>query len=57
MAEVDTFELKLRCFLHFCQAEKGLSVNTLEAYRRDLTGLGQWLGKRPRSLASVSIND
>jgi integrase/recombinase XerD len=55
MAEVDTFELKLRCFLHFCQAEKGLSVNTLEAYRRDLTGLGQWLGKR--SLASISIDD
>ena len=43
MAEVDTFDLKVRSFLHFCRAEKGLSVNTLEAYRRDLGGLGQWL--------------
>ncbi len=55
MAEVDTFDLKLRGFLHFCQAEKGLSVNTLEAYRRDLRGLGEWLGKR--SLAGVTIDD
>jgi integrase/recombinase XerD len=55
MAEVDTFELKVRSFLHFCRAEKGLSINTLEAYRRDLAGLGPWLGKR--SLAIVSLND
>jgi integrase/recombinase XerD len=55
MAEVDTFELKLRSFLHFCRAEKGLSVNTLDAYRRDLTGLGLWLGRR--SLAKVSLDD
>ena len=55
MAEVDTFALKLRSFLHFCQAEKGLSANTLEAYRRDLAGLGRWLGER--SLASVTLDD
>jgi integrase/recombinase XerD len=55
MAEVDIFELKVRSFLHFCQAEKGLSVNTLEAYRRDLAGLGLWFGKR--TLAGVSLDD
>jgi integrase/recombinase XerD len=55
MAEADVFELKARSFLNFCQAEKGLSVNTLEAYRRDLAGLGQWLDER--SLTGVSLDD
>jgi integrase/recombinase XerD len=55
MAEVDRFDMKVRSFLHFCQAEKGLSANTLEAYRRDLTGLGQWLGKR--AVAGISLDD
>jgi integrase/recombinase XerD len=59
MAEVDTFELKVRSFLHFCRAEKGLSVNTLEAYRRDLAALGQWLSRpsQPRKLAAISLDD
>jgi integrase/recombinase XerD len=55
MAEVEIFELKLGSFLRFCRAEKGLSANTLEAYRRDLAGLSLWLAKR--SLASVSLDD
>jgi integrase/recombinase XerD len=59
MAEIDTFELKVRSFLHFCRAEKGLSVNTLEAYRRDLAALGQWLSRpsQPRKLAAISLDD
>jgi integrase/recombinase XerD len=59
MAEVDTFKLKVRSFLHFCQAEKGLSVNTLEAYRRDLEAFGVWLGHpaRRHALASISLQD
>jgi integrase/recombinase XerD len=59
MAEVDTFELKVRSFLHFCRAEKGLSVNTLAAYRRDLATLGQWLGKRvpPPGFNTLSLQD
>ena len=59
MAEVHTFNLKVRSFLYFCRAEKGLSVNTLEAYRRDLKGLGQWLTKQPenRSLTAISLDD
>ena len=31
-------------FLHFCRLEKGLAVNTLAAYARDLQGLGAFLG-------------
>ena len=59
MAEVDTFELKVRSFLHFCRAEKGLSVNTLEAYRRDLAALGLWLAhpSRQRSVRTVGLED
>jgi integrase/recombinase XerD len=59
MAEVDTFELKVRSFLHFCRVEKGLSVNTLEAYRRDLAALSQWLGRpsQQRQLAAISLDD
>ncbi len=59
MAEVDTFERHVRSFLQFCRAEKGLSVNTLEAYRRDLAGLGLWLARAPRSrdLIVLSLED
>jgi integrase/recombinase XerD len=55
MTVTASFELKVRAYVHFCQGEKGLSINTLEAYRRDLAGLGQWLGKR--EVATVSLND
>lgn len=59
MAEADTFELKVRSFLHFCRVEKGLSVNTLEAYRRDLAALAQWLSRpsQQRKLAAISLDD
>jgi integrase/recombinase XerD len=59
MAEVDTLELKVRSFLHFCRAEKGLSVNTLEAYRRDLAGLCRWLARPTgkRSVTALSLDD
>ena len=59
MAEVDTFDLKVRSFLHFCRAEKGLSVNTLEAYRRDLTALGQWIALPAQKvpLAGISLEN
>src|SRR3954454_25374864 len=37
---------KRRAFLHFCQTEKGLSRNTLDAYRLDLQRFETFLGKR-----------
>ncbi len=46
-------------YLRFCRAEKGLSVNTLEAYRRDLAALGQWLTQpsQKRALTAISLED
>lgn len=38
---------KRRAYLHFCQTEKGLSRNTLDAYRRDLEQLDRFLGGAP----------
>lgn len=38
------FEQKIRSYLHFCRTEKGLAVNSLESYQRDLTQLGAYLG-------------
>ena len=55
MIVTESFELKVRAYVHFCQGEKGLSVNTLEAYRRDLAGLAQWLAER--DAATVSLDD
>ncbi len=37
---------KRRAYLHFCQTEKGLSRNTLDAYRHDLQRLEQFLGEK-----------
>jgi integrase/recombinase XerD len=37
--------------------EEGLSRNTLDAYRRDLTLLGQWLATQGRSLVQTTESD
>jgi integrase/recombinase XerD len=47
MAGMPTSEQQVRSFLNFCRTEKGLSLNTLAAYRRDLQKWGSWLGERP----------
>ncbi len=44
MAEMDSFEGRMRSFLHFCRIEKGLAENSLQSYRRDLTRFGAFLG-------------
>ncbi len=44
----------------FCDAiwlQEGLSVNTLDAYRRDLEGLSRWLAPRGTSLERASRTD
>ena len=43
MAELREFEQRMRAYLHHCRTEKALSLNTLEAYRRDLTRLAAFL--------------
>lgn len=44
----------LERFLDALWMERGLSENTLAAYRRDLEGLGQWLAARGDSLGAAS---
>jgi len=43
----------MRSYLHFCRVEKGLSLNSLEAYRRDLQCLAAFL--KDGSLLSVTL--
>jgi len=37
------FDQKLRLYLHFCRAEKGLAVNTVASYRLDLINFGAFI--------------
>lgn len=53
MAELRTFEQRMRGYLHFCRAEKGLSSNSLDAYRHDLTQFGRFL--KAHSLQSITL--
>lgn len=48
------FQVRTRAYLHFCRAEKGLSANTLESYRRDLQRFGAFL--KEMSLECVTLN-
>ncbi|MBK7170488.1 MAG: site-specific tyrosine recombinase XerD [Gammaproteobacteria bacterium] len=43
----------IESFLDASWMEKGLSANTLAAYRRDLTGFARWLERNSSSLAGV----
>ena len=38
------FEHQVRDFLAYLELERGLSRNTLDAYRTDLNQFGEWLG-------------
>lgn len=44
MGDMAAFEQRMKSYLQFCRIEKGLSVNSLEAYRHDLLRFGQFLG-------------
>ncbi len=54
MADLTPFEQGMRSYLHFCRTEKGLAVNTLESYRRDLTQAAGFLRSLP--LSSVTLD-
>jgi len=49
--------LPIEEFLSWMVAEKGRSVNTLTAYRRDLTSYCAWLTIRERTIISVSHSE
>ena len=44
MEGAQSLDALTRSYLHFCRTEKGLSSNTLDAYRRDLIVLNDFLG-------------
>jgi integrase/recombinase XerD len=46
---------RMKSYLHFCQIEKGLSLNSLDAYRRDLERLGRYLGEMPIEQVTLPI--
>ncbi len=54
MAHLAPFEQWMRSYLHFCRTEKGLAVNTLESYRRDLMRVAGFLRDSP--LSSVTLD-
>ena len=49
MTATSLFEQRVRSFLQFCRTEKGLSPNSLSAYRQDLAHFGCHLGATPVS--------
>jgi integrase/recombinase XerD len=54
MSGVPPFHVRMRSYLHVCRTEKGLALNSVESYRRDLTRFGEYLAKQP--LASVTLD-
>jgi integrase/recombinase XerD len=49
------FEQRMKSYLQFCRIEKGLAVNSLEAYRRDLERLGNYLAETPLENATLGM--
>ena len=56
-AEARTFEHLVLDFLAYLEFERGLSRNTLEAYRSDLLQLGRFLRERSRSAVTATGAD
>ena len=54
MAGARLVEQQVQAYLHFCRTEKGLSFNSLEAYRRDLSGLIAEL--KPGSVTALTVD-
>lgn len=47
-------QAKIASFLNYCRVEKGLAVNSLEAYRRDLAALENYCAPRRWNLAKLT---
>ncbi|MFX4220814.1 MAG: site-specific tyrosine recombinase XerD [Thalassobaculum sp.] len=50
-------DFTVEAFLEMLVAERGVSKNTLDAYRRDLADAGGWLTGRKRALATADSDD
>ena len=51
------FQRHLPLFLDYLSAEKGLAANTLEAYRRDLEGFGNFLASSRTDASRLTRGD
>ncbi|HXE12296.1 MAG TPA: site-specific tyrosine recombinase XerD [Bryobacteraceae bacterium] len=49
------FEQRMKSYLQFCRIEKGLAFNSLEAYRRDLERLGDYLAKMKPDCVTLAV--
>ncbi|MFN6941706.1 MAG: site-specific integrase, partial [Parvibaculum sp.] len=47
----------IEAFLEMLSAERGAARNTLDAYRRDLVLLGQWLAEKNKVLMEATEPD
>jgi integrase/recombinase XerD len=47
MGTLTTLDTQIKAYLHFCRIEKGLSANSLDAYRRDLKKFSGAWGEKP----------
>ena len=56
-ARTQPFEHLLLDFLAYLEFERGLSRNTLEAYRSDLLQFGEWLGRTGRDPLAVGHSE
>jgi integrase/recombinase XerD len=50
-------DAEVRSFINYLQVEKGLSTNTINAYRRDIEKFAEFAGKRKLQLADLSRSD
>src|SRR5580704_18109448 len=50
-------EAQIRTFLNALRVEKGLSANTIQAYRRDVTKFAEFAAKRGQTLKDVQRGD
>lgn len=58
MDEAASFDNQRRAFLHFCRAEKGLSAQTVAAYRLDLASFRKfWSAERGEKAAAAATLD
>lgn len=57
MGEAPVTSASIRAYLHFCRIEKGLSVNSLDAYARDLNRFASYLSAEGLQLRSVSLDN
>jgi integrase/recombinase XerD len=55
MGCISQFEQQMKSYLQFCRIEKGLSLNSLEAYRRDLGCLGKYLGQTALEAVDLTV--